>query len=1477
VPLATALALALACGLAPRGAAATDGDPDPTFAGGTVLAPLVSGFEEIRDVALQPDGKYVVSGVTSVRFDDADRLQSVLARYDAAGNLDPDFGAQGIVVVPDSSTGSRELSAARVGSAVTVLPDEKILLAATVDADPDDPTFPQPVLFRFHADGTPDGGFGTNGRLVTALLEPLAAFARQPDGKLLVATGTQLTRLEADGDVDGDFGDSGVVVSDVLGNEGFIVTLELQADDRILIGGEIGNNAGEHVFGIQRLEPDGSPDGSFDGDSVVFTQFVDVDQDAVVTDLVVQPDDKIVAVGYTTAPVAPFGQTHLWALARYETNGALDGSFDDDGKLTVDLGGYSEAARVFAPADGTIVVAGTTQRYTGQDDVAVARFLANGGLDPGFGTGGVATADFAGRRDDVASALLHTGGTILTVGLATTATTGRDFALTRWLANGTPDPGFGSAGKVRTTFIEHRIGFTDLAVQPDGAVAAVGTSGGVLVTARYLPSGALDPAFGAGGFTTTEFDDTTQTGFPNFRENLVSRAIARQPDGRLVVAGEEQDGIAQGSDFVVARLDADGALDPTFDADGRQEIVNGAAGFYGNQGLKDMILLSDGKIVLTGIIRPTFDVSSTQTNMVRLEADGGLATGGFGSNLYEMTALAPLCDGRMVSVGGDNIFGTSNRVVVIRHNRNGGRDRTFNDDAVVLTDVVAGKTERATAVAVQPDGKIVVAGSVTTDADPPGSAPGWALLGEASTNVAGDVVLLRYEPDGAPDASFGGGDGQVVTDFGGIEAAFDVALQADGKILVAGFRRLAPGAPADYLVARYEADGDLDESFGFGGLVTTDFADANDVAGAIALQADGKPLAAGVPGLARYLGAVGPAAPLPCPSPPGCAEPTMAVFSNAATIALGNSAANPAPAVPYPSTIEVAGVDGVVAKVTVTLAGLSHGFSRDIDVLLASPAGPNAVFMSDSGRISSNVTLTFDDDAAFFLPSDPLANLTSGTFRPTNVSGADPFPAPAPFLSSDTGFTFFRGSDPNGTWSLYAVDDFNNDIDDGFGEIAGGWDLTLAICPVPPATPTPTTTPTSSPTGSTPTRTPTATRTPTPSSSAGAATPTLAATPAATATPTVTATRTPAPEVCDDCIDNDFDLDVDRVDADCPPPADGGGLGLDDPKGRGKAVAGCAKGAAKAGAKYADVALKRLQKCVNAVFPCVQRKPGDQGCLAKARAKCAKEWSALDGKDGAKLGQALRKTCGAAKLDPSDLLAATGAGFAAEDGPCAAFGVAAIVDVEDVVACAGAHHLCRAAAILGLHVPRAFELLTLGGREPASELPCLPPGADGAGAGLGDPRRAAAAAKCEKAAKKAGIKFVKDELKTVQKCADAALKCVQLKPGDAACVEKARKTCAKQMAKLTGSARSIAGKLATAFLKACGPAALAPADLFDASGVGFGAHAALCGALGVPQYDSAADVAACLARQHGCRAEQLLERSLPRLREMLDLGELGLP
>lgn len=255
-----------------------------------------------------------------------------------------------------------------------------------------------------------------------------------------------------------------------------------------------------------------------------------------------------------------------------------------------------------------------------------------------------------------------------------------------------------------------------------------------------------------------------------------ARAVALQPDGKIVVGGWAGDNEGT-SDLAIARYGADGQLDQTFSGDGK---------------------------VITEI-GPLSDVIYA----VAVQDDGKILAAG-------------------VSFGGD----ATRRFCVVRYKTDGALDAAFDGDGVVTMNVGTAQRDTAYAIAVQPDGKIVIAGSASNFV----SAP--------STLVpSNDFALVRLNADGSRDPAFGT-DGAVTTNFGnGVDIAYAVAVQLDGKIVAAGTS--TNGSNNDFTLARYNPDGTLDQTFGSGGRVRTDFFAGDDMITSMALQTDGKIVVAG--------------------------------------------------------------------------------------------------------------------------------------------------------------------------------------------------------------------------------------------------------------------------------------------------------------------------------------------------------------------------------------------------------------------------------------------------------------------------------------------------------------------------------------------------------------------------------------------------------------------------------------------------------
>jgi uncharacterized delta-60 repeat protein len=376
-----------------------------------------------------------------------------------------------------------------------------------------------------------------------------------------------------------------------------------------------------------------------------------------------------------------------------------------------------------------------------------------GSLDRLFAVGGKATVDFGG--DDLGYALaLQRDGKIVVAGWTTEGRReGFDFGLARLRSNGRLDPSFGSRGKTTVDF-GGRDSARAVALQQDGKIVVVGgTTNGRrhedYAVARLKPNGALDYSFGVAGKVTVDFGSY---------ENAT--AVAVQPDGKIVVGGSGG----------LARLTSSGGLDPSF----------GAGGKYRDGG-SAVALQPDGKLVLLGgsCQLPCSPVTRLNANATPDLAfgDGGTVAVDFGGADSGPSTLTLQRDGKILLAGTVK----NRKFAVVRLNQTGSPDRFFGARGRATVSF-GGRNDGAEAVALQPDGKIIVAGT--------------------TSNGNYNFALARFSRAGVLDRSFGVG-GKTTIDFGSGDDAYGLALYPDGKIVVGG--RAEPKAqPArdDFAVAR---------------------------------------------------------------------------------------------------------------------------------------------------------------------------------------------------------------------------------------------------------------------------------------------------------------------------------------------------------------------------------------------------------------------------------------------------------------------------------------------------------------------------------------------------------------------------------------------------------------------------------------------------------------------------------------------------
>ena len=369
------------------------------------------------------------------------------------------------------------------------------------------------------------------------------------------------------------------------------------------------------------------------------------------------------------------------------------------------------------------------------------------------------TTDFDGGEDSVAAVAVQSDGRLLAAGTATVDGAGR-FAVARYLPAGVLDPTFGVDGKA-TALVGRSSRANAAVLQRDGNIVVAGMAigdsdiAGQFALARFLSDGRLDPSFGSAGTVITNFD-----GLP--RTDIV-QAIAIQPDGKVVVAGSTMTGGIGDSMFALARYLPDGRLDRTFD-------------------------------------------------------DDGLLTAEFGPGLDAAQAIAVQPDGKIIVTGRGTWCGPA----LVRYLPDGQPDPSFTPEAPERR--TAGICD-ASSVALDRDGNIVIAGT----------AAGSVL----------ELGVARYRPDGTPDPSFGR-HGEVSTRIGRQAGASAITIQPNGKIIAAGVADVGTDRfRYAFAITRYRPDGSLDATFDGDGIAITDFSAYTDEAAAVTITPTGQIVAGG--------------------------------------------------------------------------------------------------------------------------------------------------------------------------------------------------------------------------------------------------------------------------------------------------------------------------------------------------------------------------------------------------------------------------------------------------------------------------------------------------------------------------------------------------------------------------------------------------------------------------------------------------------
>ena len=379
------------------------------------------------------------------------------------------------------------------------------------------------------------------------------------------------------GVLDETFGGDGSVNGDSLNGDDYAKALLLQPDGKLLAGGYTFDGV-DSDFALARFDDDGSPDTGFGNNGWVITDFGGNDEARA---MLLQPDGKIILAGYTDA-----GPNFDFALARYHPNGSLDTSFAADGLLVSDLNGEHDSAYGAAlQPDGKLVLTGFT--FNGSDnDIVLARYLADGSPDTTLGGTGWVTLQYADNFDMGYAVSLQADGKLVVAGVSAPVSSDSDFLIVRFNPNGSLDKAFGGTGWLLTDFGGYYDRAKALAIQPDGKIIAAGDSNNDFALARYHPDGNLDTSFSEDGLLVTDI----------YTRSDIGNALTLQADGKLVMAGTTL--VCKDNDYAIVRYTSTGNLDRTFEGDGMLLSLLFEIKDYAYAILEQ----PDGKLILGGYI-----------------------------------------------------------------------------------------------------------------------------------------------------------------------------------------------------------------------------------------------------------------------------------------------------------------------------------------------------------------------------------------------------------------------------------------------------------------------------------------------------------------------------------------------------------------------------------------------------------------------------------------------------------------------------------------------------------------------------------------------------------------------------------------------------------------------------------------------------------------------------------------------------------
>lgn len=382
-------------------------------------------------------------------------------------------------------------------------------------------------------------------------------------------------------------------------------------------------------------------------------------------------------------------------------------------------------------------------------------------------------------------------------------------------AQGGLDQTFASTGKIVRSLTAGYDFASATAVQSDGKILVAGYTSSTnadIVLLRFNTNGSLDTAFGDSGNVTTDFG-----------KSEVATAMVIQPNGKIILAGQTNP--VNNADFALVRYNTDGSIDTTF---GHNGLTTAAIGQYDDIA-QAVTLQSDGRIVVAGYsgAYPNYDFSAARflsngTIDSSFSSDGRVVMS-IGSGIDMAMAVKIQANGKIV-IAGKTVASAAYDIAVVRLLADGSLDLNFGSTGIARTSIGIAD-DMGSALEIQADQKILVGGT-------------------ANTGSYNDFAVVRYDTSGNLDHNFNGDGKQTVAIGNENDGAASMALQSDGSIVLGGYAKV--GMYNQFALARVDKNGKIDSTFGHHGRTSFALGTNNDMILSIALQSDGKIIAAGV-------------------------------------------------------------------------------------------------------------------------------------------------------------------------------------------------------------------------------------------------------------------------------------------------------------------------------------------------------------------------------------------------------------------------------------------------------------------------------------------------------------------------------------------------------------------------------------------------------------------------------------------------------